>query len=553
MRVGVCSFLTVALLLPAQEPAIRISTRLVEVEVIVRNKQGAVEGLTKDDFTLFDKGVEQKLSFFRVVSSRNASPDLPPPLPADVFSNRLPRRAESPTSATVVLIDRLNTHWNDQTHAKREIVRFLRSVQPRDRIGLYVLSGDVKVLQEFTDDSQRLVDAMERYQPGPSRELASTEAPPADTGVVINKSSKGGLPQADVNMDIWLDVMTGRIQDFDAATRARTTLAAIEGIANHLARVPGRKNLIWVSGSFPFSLGIDDFSDRVAVSVTGASPSVNGMGRLHQSFAGEVTRTARAVSNANVAIYPVDARSLDSQTTGTIASASQRATNVAASRIPPGSDSLYALAEQTGGRVVTSSNDIHGAIRKAVEDSEVVYTLAFSPDSSTLDGKFHELKVKVARKGVDVRFRRGYLAIPDEAADESKGRALLKDALWSPLDATSVGLMAKISPTKSGRSGSYDVQMILNTADLSLEKRNDQWRGAVEIVVMQQASDGKNLDSTDQGFRLAMNDGTYQKARREGLILNINVAPKPGMSQIRVAILDQLTGLIGSLRIPAPE
>src|ERR1700722_13612710 len=61
--------LFIALLLAAQTPVIRVDTRLVELNVIVRDQNNRpVEGLTKADFTVYDQNKEQKISLFSVSS-----------------------------------------------------------------------------------------------------------------------------------------------------------------------------------------------------------------------------------------------------------------------------------------------------------------------------------------------------------------------------------------------------------------------------------------------------------------------------------------------------
>ncbi len=232
-----------------------------------------------------------------------------------------------------------------------------------------MLGRGVRVLHDFTDDPQRLVRALARHRGESIPDLAASEPDP--------------------NLDDWAAEMTGSMEDFYTINRVQTTLAAMEAIANHLARLPGRKNLIWVSGSFPFSIGLDE---PLAL----ASPA-----REQRTFSEEIQRAARAMNNANMAIYPVDARGLIA--TPLLSAANRGPSNPRTpprpgSSVPKGHDTMQALADYTGGRAFINTNDIRGAIRKAVEDSEVTYTLGFYPASETLDGKYHELKVKVDRK-----------------------------------------------------------------------------------------------------------------------------------------------------------
>src|SRR5262249_7052829 len=166
------------------------------------------------------------------------------------------------------------------------------------------------------------------------------------------------------------------ISDFYNVNRAKWTLEAMEAIAHHLASLPGRKNLIWVSSGFPFTLGLEpeDFS-------------LDQPNRERRTFHEETDRVARAMNDANIAIYPVDARGLVGLPT---AFSAQNRTSPfgrpgAAPRpvkyTPPNIDTMQILAERTGGRAYYNTNDLEGAVRSAVADARVTYTLGFYPAS----------------------------------------------------------------------------------------------------------------------------------------------------------------------------
>jgi hypothetical protein len=102
------------------------------------------------------------------------------------------------------------------------------------------------------------------------------------------------------------------------------------------------------------------------------------------------------------------------------------------------------LAGETGGQAFVNTNDITGAIRKAVEDSAVTYTLGFYLDGGSLDGKFHELKVEVRRKGLSLRYPRAYFALPDTALTKSDAQQMLATAVQSPLESSMIPVRAAL-------------------------------------------------------------------------------------------------------------
>src|SRR5262249_9160018 len=102
--------------------------------------------------------------------------------------------------------------------------------------------------------------------------------------------------------------------------RIANTLAAFRALANSLAGYRGRKNLIWVSSAFPFTLIPDNGQlspgqDRAAdPTAPPPLPSESSIVFLQQSlrrrFTAEIQETAAALADVQTAIYPVDARGL---------------------------------------------------------------------------------------------------------------------------------------------------------------------------------------------------------------------------------------------------
>jgi VWFA-related protein len=265
-----------------ESPVVRVTTRLVQVNVLVQDKKGEpVSDLTKDNFTLLDQGQPQQISSFSVESLRPL-PGTPQPLPTNFYSNRLEQKTGTPTSVTVILLDGLNTKFEDMAYARQQLIKFLSQLQPQDRVALYTLTTHLAVLHDFTSDAAPLLRAIERYKGHVSTPLAADEIDPSDTGVD--------------QIDAFLDDANQRVSDFYTQNRVRLTAGALEAVANHVAQLPGRKNLIWVSGSFPFYIGFDDV------------PASSTQGPT--TFSEQVEHAARALNDANLAIYPVDARGL---------------------------------------------------------------------------------------------------------------------------------------------------------------------------------------------------------------------------------------------------
>ena len=338
------------------------------------------------------------------------------------------------------------------------------------------------------------------------------------------------------------------LQTYSYDRRVAITFAAMEAIANHMAGVPGRKNLIWVSGAFPLTLAF-------------GKGGLAGGGQRTITYMGQMKGATAAIDRANVAVYPVDARGL--MTSASLQAATPRRPSqnaVAPTRhIPTAEDlvdtreveTMQLMAEWTGGRAFYNSNDIRGALKQATDDAEVTYTLGFYADEKELDGSYHELKVKVARKGSDVRYRKGYFATPLTAVDSQPATEVLRNALFSPADATAMGLTAALTPDAS-RSGSFILALGMDMQNLSLAAKNDRWTDTLNFIVAQEGTTGAILDAVQNAITINVTDENREKLLKDGLAMKVAITPAPGLSQIRVAVMDQATGNVGSLRIVPP-
>ena len=538
-------------------PVFRSTTRLVEVNVVVRDKDGPVAGLTQNDFTISDRGKKQEIAFFTGVDSRGGKKAAAAgeAKPANVFSNHADPATEMQPNVTVVLLDGVNTDIKDQFFAKKQAIQFLRQVLPTDRIAVYALGVNLYVLHDFTTDAQRLIDKLNAYQGDQTGHLDASHPATANTG--------------DDDIDSWINNSFAYVSNFYLKDRVERTTGAMEAIASHIRRVPGRKNLIWVSGSFPFSIGADREITGGTAGGGMSAPTDRG------TFTDQITRATRALNDANIAVYPVDARGLIgvappaekmsfqgnrvSQRSATATVTQTRARQARSSGattapqdenlIPEGQESMRILAGDTGGRAFLNTNDIQNAIRRAVDDGEVSYSLGFYVDGAKLDSKFHDLKVEVKRKGLDVRFRRGYLADPI-AVPEAQRTAAIQTAAWSPLDAAAVRLSVRLSTVNEPKAGLLQVEVTVDPNDLALEEKNGHWSGAIDFMISPRGADGGDLGTASEVMRLNLSSATMERLRRDGMTFSKLMEPSPETAKIRVVVADRGSGRIGSVTVP---
>jgi VWFA-related protein len=522
-------------------PVIEVTTHLVQVNVVVHTKKGEpVIGLAQDDFALFDQGQRQKIATFAVESSQApaSGPAGAPPLAPNTFTNRVELRPKAPNAATVILLDGLNTRFEDQVRAKTRLIRFLQQLQPDDRVALYALGRTLRILHDFTSDNTVLLRALARHYSRNSVEVADSEPEKPNSG--------------SDEFDDWLTETDQVLTEVQVGDRAQTTLSAIEAIANHVSRLPGRKNLVWISGGFPFSLGLTDF--------------FVGSGRETRVFLEETERTARAVNQANLAIYPVDARGVvDDPLVSPLRAPSSNLgappRNPALANRPPtqvgpsttvtavqnSQDGMKVLASRTGGQAFYNTNDLKSAIRRAIDDSRVTYLLGYYPTHNTWDGTFHGLKVEVDRKGLEVRHRLGYIAFADAPRTPADRNAAIQEAVRTPLEATGIGMTVQLGPGLPA-PGKLRVAVTFDIHDVSLlEQKNGRWVGSLDALYVQQSAPEATAKVVHDALNLQLLRESYSQALKEGLRVERVLDLPNSAYALKVVLRDAATGNTGSV------
>jgi VWFA-related protein len=331
--------------------------------------------------------------------------------------------------------------------------------------------------------------------------------------------------------------------DFMTAGRVVNTLSTFQAIAQHLSGLPGRKNLIWLSGGFPLTIGFDTL------------PPI-GSTRDRRTFTWEMDAAVRALNNSGVAVYPVDARGLmglsrlDASVRG---APSARHPSAAAPQpvFDENIDAMSELAERTGGRATYLTNDLNRAIRRAIDDARVTYTIGYYSTNETQDGTFREIKVKVNRPRLDVRYRKGYFALkpPNNIAKTRDDE--VRAAVWSPLESTAIAMNARADFVEQPEPDTVNVSSQIDPATVGFRKDRDRWKTELDIVYVQKDDQGhvqgENIGDT---LSLALSDSSYAKVVKEGLIVERRFRRRPQAITLRIVVRDVASGSIGSLTIP---
>lgn len=534
-------------------PKLSVTTRLVEVSVVADDKKGKpVSDLAAKDFSIFDDGHEEQIAHFEVVTS-SPTASVPLNLPPDVYTNLLGQRGTVPSSVTIILIDRLNTSFMDQSWVRPQIIKYLEHIKPQDHVALYTLGGDgdVRVVLDFTSNASSLVAAVRALGSASPRQIQQVAAPDPQVSAANAVTQLGNAPSQREQKMIQLlsDFLTEaqkQQQSFYLEDRVRLTLAAFRAIAQHVSSLQGRKNLLWISGTFPVT-----FDNNI-----GTLP-----GHEARDYGEEIEGTTQRLSSVNVAVYPVDARGLIPFDPGLANPMFSSRRAALESTLPPSLDpneimTMNALAGRTGGRAFFNNNDIEGSVERAVDDARISYILGYYPDHNRWNGEFRKIKVKVDRPHVEIRTRSGYFATPAAPLKPKDRGTVLGQIAASPLDSTSLTVFAKlVRVSQSGSNGSVDAFLNVDPRGLSLSQVNGRWKGRMMAAFIQLDAQGAVLGNgtTEQTVDMDLLPATYDQLMRDNLKLEKKFPLNPKAVQLCVIALDENAGNAGSIHIPVVQ
>ncbi|HEX5425655.1 MAG TPA: VWA domain-containing protein [Candidatus Acidoferrales bacterium] len=513
-----------------QQPAKSVlheATHLVHVSVIVTDKNGhPVTDLMPNDFVIKDRGRAQKIGLFSR-DAANAVSQQRQVLPRNMFSDQPQYNGESPNGVTIVLLDNLNSisgsaplpyedtpFWLEDhalSNAKQRLIVFLKEMDPNERVAIYGLTDTVHVLCDFTCDRQQLLAVVSKYD--------------ATGRTQRNASELGALhtPQG-ADFDAHIDMSVQMMAALNNEARAQATMAALTAIAAHVANIPGRKNLLWITSNLPFS--------------------------------GQAI--AAVLSRANIVAYPVDARGLLPQMPqGNIEGVmdadayakGELGAPPAMSSQPVGIPAMEQMADDTGGRAFVNANDLTSAIRSVVEESAVTYTLGFYVDPSSLDGKFHELRVQLTRPGLNIRYPKGYFAFKDEPATKNQRQENFLAAVRSPLDSAAIPLVVRAARMDQP-ADTVQIAGSIGLKNLEMADQNGTRNGIVDLYFIAQNAAGNILGQAATHLRLKLTEQQYQDYLKSGITFRNQVRVKKETAVVRIVVQDPATSEVGSVIIP---
>ena len=399
------------------QPVLRSSSDLVRIDVEVTDRSGKpVKGLKADQFVVTDDGQSQRVSIFTYedIEAVETAPDtdtkpivLAVDTPTDAVAQTEGDQARD-RRLMVLFFDLTSLANDDLVRAHDSALKFVKQQMTKaDLVSVVSFSSNLRVLSDFTNDRDKLNKAIAQLLPGVSSNLADSLYAPAQNGEYDVQQDNGAAFTADET-------------EFNVFNTDQK-LEALEGMANVLGAIPGRKSLIEFTG------GITQTGEENRTQLRAATDAAN---------------------RANVSIYSIDARGLMAAVPGgdvTSDAATGTSMFTGASvyhqtdQREDSRDTLATLATDTGGRAFFDLGDLSDAFPKIQQDNGGYYLVGYYLNANVKrDGAWHAVRVKVNAPGVKVRYRNGYYAPRDfqhlerESRDEQLAEAdSLRQSRWS--------------------------------------------------------------------------------------------------------------------------
>lgn len=551
-------------------------SRMVNLDVVVEDKKGHhIHGLKASDFKVYEETPSQshtkhlqKIAGLREIRTSGLKPPVEGPANSvpGVYSN-LVAVQKDPVPPTVLLVDGINTQIRSQSQMHEQMLKMLRQLPPNIPVAIILMGARLRMLQGFTTNHKALQRALAHSESATGQQLGHLNAKnnPDTPGNQLYGLDLLPVPGEPVH-DPSLLQMIAASQEFDQlvysgniAERFHRTYDAFLAIARSLEGYPGRKNVLWLSTSFPLTL-------HAFMRNSDAFVYDSDMGRMN--YWKQMRDLDNILSNANIAVYPVDmggvrnlhvysaeARPANPFATKDTAEDSKRVFDAATRQMERRNveqDTMHAIAKDTGGKVCAGQNHLANCIHKAVHDSNDFYEISYYPNSGDWNGEYRKILVKVKRHNARLSYRHGYFATPEGRPDPQAQANALRKECGDLLNATGIVFSAK--PISPHAQKHLRFRLLIDPSDLTFTPTPDGRQMLnLEVAVCTYNERGWSQKLMAYPLNLRLNTKAYKTLVKGGHLMDSIYVPGPKPSAVRLLVKDVPSGKLGSIYIPTAQ
>jgi VWFA-related protein len=569
-----------------QEPdVVRITTNLVQVDVVVTKDGKQIADLKPEDFEILEDGRPQTISSFAYVSTTTPSANTAErskPVTLDPKKDAGPVITKPPLPQEInrtfaIVVDDLGMSFQSMASLRSYLRKFLsENLRSNDLVAVIRTGGEVGALQQFTTDTRVLASAISDLKWNPCSRVGIRPLAP------VRSLTAGQPPEGQLNSRLPADTSPGSNQVSRATVGNESnqcsvgntvfdSVRALRFILKGMRELPGRKSMMVISDNLPLyqqERAPSDFGFKRPVR---ENANIIDVWTQATSYADGFHSLAELAIRASVVIYGISSQGLE--TTG-IQPADEISFPPVGSRQRPGSDVLSrlvqsrslelrksaegaeVLAKETGGFLVRNTNDF--GLDRVFADQGGYYLIGYRPASTTFDRRFHKIQARVKRDGFTVRTRAGFVGVTEEAqAKPPSDRDRFVSALISPFGANDMTVrLTTFFANDPARGSLLRLFLAVDAKDLTFTAEPDGTQVAkLDLSSILFGENGSVTQKLDQTATLRLRGKPYERALREGVVYGFDLPLKQsGAFQLRVALRDAASQRVGAsgqfIRLP---
>ncbi len=452
--------------------------------------------------------------------------------------------------------------------ARQQMIEFLKTLPRGQRVALFTLGYDLRMVAGFTTSTDELIAAANKVRPGVSALLdseqdleredylrsqftpsiasdAPTSTGPASGGppTIAGANSLGALgtttsQDAGSSGDALSAIQIYAISQANAVVarsdiRVERTFDSLAALARALSGYTGRKNLLWLSEGFP----------------AGVLPRREYFRPDARNYLWNFQKYSGLLEASQISVYPIDIRALKNTTVQPPGGAAVQAATDRQHEDAAGSQMMMRdVAEETGGKAFYNGNDLKNAMQRSIQHGSTYYTLAYSPQNKKWNGDLRHIQVKLARPGTSLDYRRGYYAVADDPGPADAARRMLI-AEMQPGVPRSTMLLLRCKVVTDNNTGKVSIDYGVYASDITFA--GDQQKHAqLEFVAVAWNKDDEAAGNVSETMNLDLKPETFQKMLNTGVPAHQELSLEPGTYKLRLGVMDYASSKIGTLEIP---
>jgi VWFA-related protein len=564
-----------ALNLRAQEPdqdVVRITTNLVQVDVVVTKDGKQITDLKPENFEILEDGRRQSITSFAYVSTNTSrtenvepkndrGPIIPkPPLPRDI------RRT------IAIVVDDLGMSFQSMANLRTYLRKFLsENLRPNDLIAIIRTGGEVGALQQFTSDARVLSSAISDLKWNPCSRVGASVLTPERSLLVLNppeRQLQGRIPadRSPGSSQVDRPTVSNESNACSVGSSVSYSINALRFMLRGMRELPGRKSMMIISDNLPIQdqeLAPADFGFKrpvreranvidVWTQSTSYADGLHGLSELAirgsiviYGVSSQRLQATGATAADEISFPPINSRAVRADQQDTLS----RLMRTRSAELRRNTDGAEVLAKETGGFVVRNKNDF--GLERIFEDQSGYYLIGYRPASTTFDRRFHTIQARLKRDGFTVRTRAGFYGVTEAEARATE--PVLTDrltrALVSPFAVNDAHVqLTSFFVDDPARGALLRVFLALNAKDLTFVEEPDGTHTAkLDLSTVLFGANGSVAHKQDQNAVLRLRGMPYERALREGVVYGFDLPLKQaGVFHLRVGVRDAASQRVGA-------